>query len=679
MAVQVMSQKSTRLIFAGLLLVVVLNISFFFYEKSRSGEFEVSLEKLVSAVPGTGSSVGEDSSASVKIKKAVYRPYYDDRNNGLLVVSRSEGAVWDEKDAQTSKIREMFARQEKEEFTIFEIAPYEGESIESSDAKTDAEKEDLSETKKNDKNPIVAYADFQTTFISFFDEIMKHLDECKPSVRGINTDEHYRKALEEDKFPHTKNGKMPTYGGHLREQYKNEPVRTYEYLKYFFRLSDDEVRSLKSAHEKYLQNMKTAAPENLLKYGAKHGYMQGNGIIYLGGGKYNQLVLTSISVLRSLGSVMPVEVLIPKKKDFDIDLCNTILPKLNAKCKVIEDFVPASVMSKIGGFQLKNVALLVSSFQNVLYLDADNIPIKNPDILFVNEPFKSSRMVMWPDLWRRSTSPLYYDIAGITVDKAYQVRNSYFPGDGRGKSSDPFLISYHDLKGAIPEASSETGQMMIDKEKHFSTLILSMYYNFYGPDYYYPLFSQGAAGEGDKETFIAAAHKLELPYYQVGEFNREFGPMGKNNKREYFGMGQYDPIVDYVQSTAENRHSTPSKEYATDQSDSSKDNYDFHFYKSHSLMFLHANWPKFYVAEMFDRNSFGRGPKDAENNRRRLYSDYMLKETGDFDIELHIMRHIESWACDTRIFLTEVPEPDTEGRKKICTEVAAQIDFLIGG
>ena len=48
------------------------------------------------------------------------------------------------------------------------------------------------------------------------------------------------------------------------------------------------------------------------------------------------------------------------------------------------------------------------------------------------------------------------------------------------------------------------------------------------------LFSQGAAGEGDKETFIAAAHKLDLPYYQVGEFNREFGPINDNTENMNF-------------------------------------------------------------------------------------------------------------------------------------------------
>lgn len=680
-----LSQKSTRLIIAGLFAVVLLNVTFFyFFEHSSGGEFESSLENLAATVPG-GNEQDPNKPALDKITKSVYRPYYDDRRNGFVVVTRLPGAVWDDKDKQTLKFREMFTHQEEENIKIHEISPYLGDlladdvwgTLQKSKqlGKKDAAKDEASKKKSN---PIVEYSDFQNTFKIFFLNVMKHIEENKPSIKGINNEEHYKQAKEENRYQN-KDGKAPTYGGHYRESYKNEPVRTKEYLDYFFRLSDDETRSLKSAHDKYLLVMSRKIPENLLEFGLKVGFMKGNGIMYLGGGKYNQLVLTSLSVLRSLGSVLPVEVIMPKNSDFNIDLCTNVFPRLNAKCVVIEGLVSPEIMKKINGYQLKNLALLVSSFKNVLYLDADNIPIKNPDILFVNEPFKSSRMVMWPDLWRRSTSPKFYEITGIDVDRSTQERNSYFEGDGRGKSSDPNLISYHDLKGAIPEASSETGQMMIDKEKHFSTLILSMYYNFYGPDFYYPLLTQGAAGEGDKETFIAAAHKLGLPYYQVNEFNREFGPVGKNKKREYFGMGQYDPIVDYLQSTDPDRRQKPQNEYAADQQDESKSNYDFHFFKSSSLMFMHANWPKYYISEMFERNSFGRGPKDGDNKRRRLYTDYILKETGNFDIELQIMKHIEQWVCDSKISVNSVPNAGSEERKKICQEITAQIDFLVGG
>ena len=146
-------------------------------------------------------------------------------------------------------------------------------------------------------------------------------------------------------------------------------------------------------------------PENLFKFNKFNNFMKGDGIVYLGGGKYNQLVLLSIKILRENGSRLPVEVIIPYKNDYDIQFCDRVLPTLNGKCKLMTDYLPQTFVDKISGFQLKNIALLISSFERILYLDADNIPIRNPDVLFTNAPFTTKHLVVWPDLWRRSTSP----------------------------------------------------------------------------------------------------------------------------------------------------------------------------------------------------------------------------------------------------------------------------------
>lgn len=423
---------------------------------------------------------------------------------------------------------------------------------------------------------------FTTAFVEFFNTVLKTIEDCKPTINAINNDEHYPNAAKLEKYYQTinkltddqmngfkykrelihKNGRMPVYGGHLRENYQQELIRNRELLSTYITLNDMEMETLKNSHQVFINSLMKDWPEDLIKFNKYNDFLKGDGIVYLAGGKYNQLALLSIKVLRENGSRLPVEVIIPKHEDYDEQFCNRILPQLNGKCKLMSDYIPKSYYERViknggsaAGFQMKNVAILVSSFERVLYLDADNIPIKNPDILFVNKPFTNKHLVVWPDLWRRSTSPKFYEIAGIRVDPAKKVRNSYTKGDPRGvfQSADTETSiahnSYHDCLGAIPEPSSETGQLLINKKVHFKTLLLSLYYNTYGPDYYYPLLSQGAAGEGDKETFIAAAHKLNLPYYQVQEFNREFGPKdGTTNKHLYFAMGQYDPIIDYIQA-----------------------------------------------------------------------------------------------------------------------------------
>ncbi|KAG7663758.1 uncharacterized protein J8A68_002705 [[Candida] subhashii] len=563
---------------------------------------------------------------------------------------------------------------------------------------------------------------FTQTIHLFFDYLFRIMDECKPDISPINNEAHYpnKKALMDyykqlrhlsdkelaevkEKALITNDGKLPIYGGHLRENYLDEMVRTKDMLGRYLKLSDKEVASLKKSHSAFLNKMMNDWPDDLLIQNKFNDFMKGDGIVYLAGGKYNQLVFLSIKILRSNGSRLPVEVIIPKAADYDIQFCERILPTLNGKCKLMTDYLPRYFNNKIEGFQLKNIALLISSFERVLYLDADNLPIRNPDVLFNNKPFTDKHLVLWPDFWRRSTSPTYYEIADIPIDPNFMVRNSYIKGDPRGAPTDPSHYSLHDTKNSIPEASSETGQLLINKRHHFRTLVLAMYYNYFGPDYFYPLFSQGAAGEGDKETFIAAAHRLDLPYYQVNEFNREFGPMNaKSKKRELFAMGQYDPIIDYIQSNDEpdpvaeedlkkkNKNSQqehlhksdyyselPSK-YARHAFDDTCDNYDFHLFKSSSLFFLHANWPKYYLNELFvqkdDRSKLviNDGPRTT-----RLYGNDLLKELNGYDFELTIFKSLKWCYCEEPLIdLMNVPLSGTDDRKKACHEIERHLQFL---
>lgn len=644
-----LSFKEVRLLLGACALLAVVNL-IYLNRNDHMSTFRPSMEKVV-----------EDEQLVGSMATKYYHSYFHDGNNDFLVVAK--GLESQKDSAEMAGIVKEHASGLDKKLTLSEIEAY-----------------DYSKTRKiynefqphNSKN----YNRFRDKFRFFFADIFKKAKEASPDPSAkLQNNEHYNEAQSENKFPN-RNGRIPVYGGHWRESYRNEPIRTKEYLSYFLRPTKADLESIQEAHKKYYLLMPETFPDDLVESGKDLNFLNGDGIVYLGGGKYNQLVLLSVAMLRRAGSRLPVEVILPKRDDFDLDFCNDVLPALNGRCKVMEDFLPSGMIGEILGFQLKNVALLVSSFQNVLYLDADNIPVKNPDYLFVNEPFKSKRLVFWPDLWRRSTSPHFYDVAGIDVDETHIMRNSFFNALSKRESESSKQYSFHDTKGAIPDASSETGQMMIDKKKHFKTLLLAWFYNYHGPDYFYPLLSQGAAGEGDKETFIAAAHKLGLSYYQVNEFNREFGPINSAKKHEFFGMGQYDPIVDYEQlKLGEKARGVPGL-FAADENDAQHNNYLFHYYKLHSLMFLHANWPKFYLEELFVKNSNGRGPKDANGRRRRLYTGTLIDEADQVDFELEIMRQAKEWFCESRVRLTQLPEPETDARRHMCTMIDEQIRFM---
>lgn len=721
--------KHTKKLVLACVLITILNLIY-----SVSNNYPVDLQAIAGKHVFNsikGSTVGKQTPKMSRIG------YHHDLQNSFMVIQEQPDYNQEFTDDVTNQFWQ-FSQSEaavKDNFDIFVINGYDYEydtiSLDPYDKHTNLTSVELAEYE-------VAFLE---NFITFFTKLLEVIEESKPKIAGINDDDHYYESKQNNDYQN-REGRIPIYGGHLRENYLEEPIRNKQMLSNFLRLSREEVEALSGSHNYFMEHMPREFPKDLLKYGQYSQFMKGDGIVYLGGGKYNQLVLLSIKTLRSNGSKLPVEVIIPKRGDFDIDLCLKILPKLNGKCKIMSDYLPKSFIDEVKGYQYKNVALLISSFARILYLDADNLPIKNPDVFFTNKPFTNKHLVLWPDLWRRSTSPSYYDIASIDIDLNSKVRNSYFHNDRRGKGTNPKTFSMHDCKGTIPEASSETGQLLIDKNIHFRTLILSMYYNYFGPNYYYPLFSQGAAGEGDKETFIAAAHKLKLPYYQVKEFNREFGPMNRRtNRHELFGMGQYDPIVDYIQSNEDETmvpelHEHPDKEvqkvqpvgeitemveinvpdrrdddeteeeelpfgrldltkdqiekerarlkyyndakpiYANNDADNLHNNYDYHLFKYLNLFFLHANWPKFYIHEMFIGNSFGRGPKDGKQ-RRRLYNKDLIRELNGYDFELHVMHNVKWCFCDLAHFnLKAVPETNSEDRRKICKEIDEQIDFL---
>lgn len=430
---------------------------------------------------------------------------------------------------------------------------------------------------------------------------------------------------------------------------QQEVVFTEEYLKSFLNVTQEEVASLRESHSAVV----TSLPETIPK-----GLYKGNGVVYVGGGKFNWLTLLSIKSLRSLGSTLPVEVLIPTEDEYEEDLCTRIFPALDAKCILLSHALGEDAMAKFTfkGYQYKALALIVSSFENVLLLDSDNIPVHAPDYLFDNEPFISSGLITWPDFWRRATSPHYYDIAGIKVRKQ-RVRFGY-----EDRDKDATEVSFHDRKGAIPDPTTESGQLMISKTTHARELFLALYYNLYGPDYYYPLFSQGSDGEGDKETFLAATVALKGPSYQVKKNLNAFGHF--NIDHDFIGcaMGQYDPVEDYNLDESKRRLEKMGKDLE-DQDES-----PLPMTKDPRILFVHANFPKLNPVMLKEEGKVF----ETTGDRIRLYGPGMAKRVG-YDFELVQWRNMHFLVCELKI---EVEAFKGQDYNTVCKEIVDQMAHL---
>ncbi|KAL6706344.1 mannosyltransferase [Coniothyrium glycines] len=240
------------------------------------------------------------------------------------------------------------------------------------------------------------------------------------------------------------------------------------------------------------------------------------GIVTTANARYMPIFLVSLRMLRRTGCRLPVEVFIDDWTKYEPTVCDTVLPSLNARCVVLSNiYNKAEGIQKPDHFQYKVLAILFSSFQHVLFLDSDAFPSHDPTPLFTTAPYTSHGLVTWPDYWALTTSLHFYHIASIPPE--------------------------------LPQSrySTESGQLLLNKHTHRASLLMMVYYNYYGPDYYYPLLSQGSHGAGDKETFVPAALAVSQPWYQVRTGASALGRV-RNGAFKGIGLAQADPREDYT-------------------------------------------------------------------------------------------------------------------------------------
>lgn len=506
----------------------------------------------------------------------------------------------------------------------------------------------------------------------FFDQIFQNIIDFSPSGQCS------RKYKEGCKIKEGVNSRP--------EHYDLFPTLSHQSLINCLDLSANEIKNLSETHKKYVDSLGVTLPNDIYK---------GNGIVTVGGGRFSLMAFLIIKNLRDLGSKLPVEVFIPPGENRELEFCNNLLPQYNAKCIYIDRILSPKMTQKFKfkGYQFKSLAMVASSFENLLLLDADNFPVKNLDLIFNKEPFKSNGLILWPDYWRRSTTPYFYEIAGIPIDLNTRVRNSYddlTPPEVYTKDiNDLKDVPLHDLKGTMPDSSTESGQLLINKKKHLGTMLLSLYYNVNGPTWYYPIFTQKAAGEGDKETFIAAATFYDLPYYQVKsntDVDGYFDELGFHG----VAMLQYDFIQDFKLYELA-KHDISIKYGLIGNSNKkqkqNKINYDpnytladfekyFKTKENHDIMFIHSNFPKFDPVQLSKE-------KKLMNEKDQHFRGYNgLSKFGQYDIELSNFKIFNEFFCSKKKvpyfpYVFEALKDSPTGWEDMCKYITDRLKFLI--
>lgn len=200
----------------------------------------------------------------------------------------------------------------------------------------------------------------------------------------------------------------------------------------------------------------------------------GRGIVVCAGGvNYLTCAWVAIRRLRELGCKLPIQVWYRGDDEFDRTWAR-LAGDYGVECIDAEKVREEHPHPNLGGWELKPYAMLHSPFRDVLSLDADNVPVRDPTFLFEAPEYCSTGAVFWPDL-------------DITRTPADSPRWKIFGVEFR------------------EEPEFESGQMLIDKARCWRPLQLCNWYNERSHFYYNYIY-------GDKDSFRFAWRRLNQPF-----------------------------------------------------------------------------------------------------------------------------------------------------------------------
>jgi alpha 1,3-mannosyltransferase len=194
-----------------------------------------------------------------------------------------------------------------------------------------------------------------------------------------------------------------------------------------------------------------------LRASLHHG---GRGIVVLAGDNHAHFLLTSIPSLRKLGCELPIEIFYLGERDLreDFRLELEALPGVTTR--------DLSIMVNDNGWRLngwagKPFSVLLSSFQEVILMDADSLFFVNPEVLFDDEDYVRTGALFFKDRLISPESKREWLLQILPKPISKQVLQSRLWTGQSGHMQ-------------------ESGVVVVDKWMHFVTLLLVCRLN--GPD-----------------------------------------------------------------------------------------------------------------------------------------------------------------------------------------------------
>jgi hypothetical protein len=199
----------------------------------------------------------------------------------------------------------------------------------------------------------------------------------------------------------------------------------------------------------------------------------GRGVVIAGGGeRYFPSLYVTVRALRHVGCRLPIQVWYLGRRREMPSAKRTLLAPYDVECVDADKVRRRHPARRLNGWELKVFATLHSPYEEVLFLDADCYPCRDPEFLFARKDYRTAGAIFWPDM--------------AAIDPRLKWAAFGVPDPRR--------------RGSI-----ESGQFILDKHRCWRPLNLAWHYNDYS-DYYYRYCY------GDKHTFEVAWARCAQPF-----------------------------------------------------------------------------------------------------------------------------------------------------------------------
>lgn len=202
------------------------------------------------------------------------------------------------------------------------------------------------------------------------------------------------------------------------------------------------------------------------------GGFRGRGVVICAGGlRYFANAWVCIRMLRRAGCRLPVQLWHLGELEMTPAMKAAIAP-LGVECVDAFEVRKRHPARRLGGWELKPYAILHCPFEEVILLDADIVPLIDPETLLDTPEYRRTGALFWPDIGRLAPDASIWTLCGV---------------------------EYRD------EPEVESGQIVVDKARCWAPLRLALWYCGHSDFFWRHV-------NGDKETLHLAFRTLGHAY-----------------------------------------------------------------------------------------------------------------------------------------------------------------------